>query len=132
MTSSASEPPPKPVQKVLRRIAWNFEECADMDRLAAAGRLMAVARDVRRILLWAERAEAKYGWPRTSGSPPEIAPDPPGAPGDRGQRAVAYYDALRAAGRPHNTALLDEVSAAAGLKNRRRLEQLLSERNNPK
>jgi hypothetical protein len=51
-----------------------------------------------------------------------------GAPAHRGQAAVAYYDAERAAGRGHSTALLDEASKAAGLKTRRRLEQLLKER----
>jgi hypothetical protein len=55
-----------------------------------------------------------------------------GAPAHRGQVALLYYDTERARGRRHSTTLLDEATQAAGLTNRRRLEQLLAERNNSK
>jgi hypothetical protein len=54
-----------------------------------------------------------------------------GASGHRGQRALAYYDRQRKAGRQHSTKLLEEA-AKHGPIGKRRLEQLLQERNNPK
>jgi hypothetical protein len=55
-------------------------------------------------------------------------PKPKGARRDRGQKALAYYDRQRAAERQHSTALLEEAAKHGGI-GKRRLEQLLQERN---
>ena len=47
---------------------------------------------------------------------------------DRGQVGFLINHVIIVAGRKHSTKLLDEAVEAAGLKSRRRLEQLLQER----
>jgi hypothetical protein len=58
-------------------------------------------------------------------------PKPKGARKHRGQSALAYYDEQIAAKRQHSTALLDEAAKHGGI-GKRRLEQLLQERNKSK
>jgi hypothetical protein len=91
---------------------------------------LAAARAAARARMHAIGGSAASAWAAFSATCEKImAPKRrPGAPGDRGQAALAYYDAARAAGRPHSTALLDEATKVAGLSSRRRLEQLISKR----